>query len=137
MILKCREGRIDARYYIAYGNNFLYTVDLTAGLDTSLEQRIQHVKKTGREAVICYGSGGMNVEPAASEYGHQFTLFKNDGDRCGILHYDGCGLLFQRYPVNNYMKWLVVQVNLSTIRVWLSIKAYRRSWRFISMGLSP
>ena len=132
MIRKCRAGkREDVTPCIkcmrchdstVYGHHFQCSVNPTAGLEASISHLVQPVESAKRVAVIGGGPAGMKAALVAAERGHDVTLFEAGEKLGGTLHY--AGYFSFKYPVKDYMNWLIRQIGKSSVRVCLNTKAF-------------
>ena len=104
-----------------YGHHFQCAVNPTAGLEASLKKLVQEPGERKKVAVIGGGPAGMKAACVASDRGHQVTLFEASNRLGGMLHY--AGYFSFKYPVKDYMNWLIGQVNKRPIDVKLGTKA--------------
>lgn len=112
--MRCHDSTV-------YGHHFQCAVNPTAGLEASLQKLVQEPGECKKVAVIGGGPAGMKAACVASDRGHQVTLFEQSGRLGGMLHY--AGYFSFKYPVKDYMNWLIAQVNKRPIDVKLGIKA--------------
>lgn len=96
-------------------------VNPTAGLEASLRKLVQEPGECKKVAIIGGGPAGMKAACVASDRGHQVTLFEATNRLGGMLHY--AGYFSFKYPVKDYMNWLIGQVNKRPIDVKLGTKA--------------
>ena len=82
---------------------------------------MQPVERVKKVAVVGGGPAGMKAALVAKERGHQVTLFEAAGELGGMLH--KAGYFSFKYPVKDYMNWLIAQVNKSGIEVKLNTRA--------------
>ena len=104
-----------------YGHHFQCAVNPTAGLEASLRKLVQEPGECKKVAIIGGGPAGMKAACVASDRGHQVTLFEATNRLGGMLHY--AGYFSFKYPVKDYMNWLIGQVNKRPIDVKLGTKA--------------
>ncbi len=131
LVKKCRAGhREDVTPCIkcmrchdstVYGHHFQCSVNPTAGLEASIDHLIQPVESIKKVAVIGGGPAGMKAALVAAERGHQVTLYEASEKLGGMLHY--AGYFSFKYPVKDYMNWLIAQVEKSAVTVCLNTKA--------------
>lgn len=112
--MRCHDSTV-------YGHHFQCAVNPTAGLEASLQKLVQEPGECKKVAVIGGGPAGMKAACVASDRGHQVTLFEQSGRLGGMLHY--AGYFSFKYPVKDYMNWLIAQVNKRPIDVKLGTKA--------------
>ena len=112
--MRCHDSTV-------YGHHFQCAVNPTAGLEASLNKLVQEPGVCKRVAVIGGGPAGMKAACVAADRGHQVTLFEADARLGGMLHY--AGYFSFKYPVKDYMNWLIGQVNKRPIDVKLGTKA--------------
>lgn len=112
--MRCHDSTV-------YGHHFQCAVNPTAGLEASLQKLVQEPSECKKVAVIGGGPAGMKAACVASDRGHQVTLFEQSGRLGGMLHY--AGYFSFKYPVKDYMNWLIAQVNKRPIDVKLGTKA--------------
>lgn len=112
--MRCHDSTV-------YGHHFQCAVNPTAGLEASLQKLVQEPGERKKVAVIGGGPAGMKAACVASDRGHQVTLFEQSGRLGGMLHY--AGYFSFKYPVKDYMNWLIAQVNKRPIDVKLGTKA--------------
>ncbi len=112
--MRCHDSTV-------YGHHFQCAVNPTAGLEASLQKLVQEPGECKKVAVIGGGPAGMKAACVASDRGHQVTLFEQSDRLGGMLHY--AGYFSFKYPVKDYMNWLIAQVNKRPIDVKLGTKA--------------
>lgn len=112
--MRCHDSTV-------YGHHFQCAVNPTAGLEASLKKLVQEPGECKKVAVIGGGPAGMKAACVASDRGHQVTLFEQSNRLGGMLHY--AGYFSFKYPVKDYMNWLIRQVNKRPIEVKLGQKA--------------
>ncbi len=112
--MRCHDSTV-------YGHHFQCSVNPTAGLENSIAHLVQPVERAKKVAVVGGGPAGMKAALVAQERGHQVTLFEAAGELGGMLH--KAGYFSFKYPVKNYMEWLIAQVGKSGIEVKLNTKA--------------
>lgn len=112
--MRCHDSTV-------YGHHFQCAVNPTAGLEASLQKLVQAPGACKKVAVIGGGPAGMKAACVASDRGHQVTLFEQSNRLGGMLHY--AGYFSFKYPVKDYMNWLIRQVNKRPIEVKLGQKA--------------
>ena len=112
--MRCHDSTV-------YGHHFQCAVNPTAGLEASLKKLVQEPGECKKVAVIGGGPAGMKAACVASDRGHQVTLFEQSDRLGGMLHY--AGYFSFKYPVKDYMNWLIRQVNKRPIEVKLGQKA--------------
>ena len=112
--MRCHDSTV-------YGHHFQCAVNPTAGLEASLQKLVQEPGECKKVAIIGGGPAGMKAACVASDRGHHVTLFEQSGRLGGMLH---CAGYFSfKYPVKDYMNWLIGQVNKRPIDVKLGTKA--------------
>ncbi len=112
--MRCHDSTV-------YGHHFQCAVNPTAGLEASLRKLVQEPGERKKVAIIGGGPAGMKAACVASDRGHQVTLFEATNRLGGMLHY--AGYFSFKYPVKDYMNWLIGQVNKRPIDVKLGTKA--------------
>ncbi len=112
--MRCHDSTV-------YGHHFQCAVNPTAGLEASLQKLVQEPGERKKVAIIGGGPAGMKAACVASDRGHQVTLFEATNRLGGMLHY--AGYFSFKYPVKDYMNWLIGQVNKRPIDVKLGTKA--------------
>ena len=112
--MRCHDSTV-------YGHHFQCAVNPTAGLEASLNKLVQEPGVCKKVAVIGGGPAGMKAACVAADRGHHVTLFEATDRLGGMLHY--AGYFSFKYPVKDYMNWLIGQVNKRPIDVKLSTKA--------------
>ena len=112
--MRCHDSTV-------YGHHFQCAVNPTAGLEASLRNLVQEPGECKKVAIIGGGPAGMKAACVASDRGHQVTLFEATNRLGGMLHY--AGYFSFKYPVKDYMNWLIGQVNKRPIDVKLGTKA--------------
>lgn len=112
--MRCHDSTV-------YGHHFQCAVNPTAGLEASLNKLVQEPGECKKVAIIGGGPAGMKAACVASDRGHQVTLFEATNRLGGMLHY--AGYFSFKYPVKDYMNWLIEQVNKRPIDVKLGTKA--------------
>ena len=112
--MRCHDSTV-------YGHHFQCAVNPTAGLEASLQKLVQEPGECKKVAVIGGGPAGMKAACVASDRGHHVTLFEQSERLGGMLHY--AGYFSFKYPVKDYMNWLIGQVNKRPIDVKLGTKA--------------
>ena len=112
--MRCHDSTV-------YGHHFQCAVNPTAGLEASLSKLVQEPGKCKKVAVIGGGPAGMKAACVAADRWHQVTLFEAEARLGGMLHY--AGYFSFKYPVKDYMNWLIGQVNKRPIDVKLGTKA--------------
>ena len=112
--MRCHDSTV-------YGHHFQCAVNPTAGLEASLKKLVTEPGACKKVAVIGGGPAGMKAACVASDRGHQVTLFEASDRLGGMLHY--AGYFSFKYPVKDYMNWLIRQVNKRPIDVKLHTKA--------------
>ena len=112
--MRCHDSTV-------YGHHFQCAVNPTAGLEASLRKLVQEPGECKEVAIIGGGPAGMKAACVASDRGHQVTLFEATNRLGGMLHY--AGYFSFKYPVKDYMNWLIGQVNKRPIDVKLGTKA--------------
>ena len=112
--MRCHDSTV-------YGHHFQCAVNPTAGLEASLSKLVQEPGVCKKVAIIGGGPAGMKAACVAADRGHQVTLFEASNRLGGMLHY--AGYFSFKYPVKDYMNWLIGQVNKRPIDVKLSTKA--------------
>ena len=112
--MRCHDSTV-------YGHHFQCAVNPTAGLEASLNKLVQEPGECKKVAIIGGGPAGMKAACVASDRGHQVTLFEATDRLGGMLHY--AGYFSFKYPVKDYMNWLIGQVNKRPIDVKLGTKA--------------
>jgi 2,4-dienoyl-CoA reductase-like NADH-dependent reductase (Old Yellow Enzyme family)/thioredoxin reductase len=112
--MRCHDSTV-------YGHHFQCSVNPTAGLENNIEKMIQPVEQIKKVAIIGGGPAGMEAALVAQKRGHQVTLFEQSDKLGGTLHY--AGYFSFKYPVKDYMNWLIAQVGKSGVTVKLNTKA--------------
>ncbi len=112
--MRCHDSTV-------YGHHFQCAVNPTAGLEASLSKLVQEPSVCKKVAIIGGGPAGMKAACVAADRGHQVTLFEATNRLGGMLHY--AGYFSFKYPVKDYMNWLIGQVNKRPIEVKLNTKA--------------
>ncbi len=112
--MRCHDSTV-------YGHHFQCAVNPTAGLENNIGKMIQPVERVKRVAVVGGGPAGMKAALVAAQRGHEVTLFEASGKLGGMLHY--AGYFSFKYPVKDYMNWLIAQVEKNAIKVVLNTKA--------------
>ena len=112
--MRCHDSTV-------YGHHFQCAVNPTAGLEASLRKLVQEPGECKKVAIIGGGPAGMKAACVTSDRGHQVTLFEATNRLGGMLHY--AGYFSFKYPVKDYMNWLIGQVNKRPIDVKLGTKA--------------
>ncbi len=112
--MRCHDSTV-------YGHHFQCAVNPTAGLEASLKKLVQEPSVCKKVAIIGGGPAGMKAACVAADRGHQVTLFEATNRLGGMLHY--AGYFSFKYPVKDYMNWLIGQVNKRPIEVKLNTKA--------------
>lgn len=112
--MRCHDSTV-------YGHHFQCAVNPTAGLEASLRKLVQEPGECKKVAIIGGGPAGMKAACVAADRGHQVTLFEATNRLGGMLHY--AGYFSFKYPVKDYMNWLIGQVNKRPIDVKLGTKA--------------
>lgn len=112
--MRCHDSTV-------YGHHFQCAVNPTAGLEASLNKLVQEPGERKKVAIIGGGPAGMKAACVAADRGHQVTLFEATNRLGGMLHY--AGYFSFKYPVKDYMNWLIGQVNKRPIDVKLGTKA--------------
>ncbi len=109
--MRCHDSTV-------YGHHFVCSVNPTAGLTQVMEGMTSPAEKVKKVAVIGGGPAGMNAALTAAKRGHQVTLFEKSGQLGGMLH--KAGFFSFKYPVKDYMNWLIAQVEKSSVEVKLN-----------------
>ncbi len=112
--MRCHDSTV-------YGHHFQCSVNPTAGLESSISHLVQPVGRIKNVAVIGGGPAGMKAALVAAERGHSVTLFEKDSKLGGMLH--KAGYFSFKYPVKDYMNWLIAQVEKHPIEVRLNTAA--------------
>ena len=112
--MRCHDSTV-------YGHHFQCAVNPTAGLENSIGHLIQPVERVKKVAVVGGGPAGMKAALVAAQRGHQVTLFEAGDKLGGMLH--AAGYFSFKYPVKDYMNWLIAQVEKNAIQVELNTKA--------------
>lgn len=112
--MRCHDSTV-------YGHHFQCAVNPTAGLEASLSKLVREPGVCKKVAIIGGGPAGMKAACVAADRGHQVTLFEATNRLGGMLHY--AGYFSFKYPVKDYMSWLIGQVNKRPIEVKLNTKA--------------
>ena len=112
--MRCHDSTV-------YGHHFQCSVNPTAGLEHSISHLVQPVESIKKVAVIGGGPAGMKAALVAAERGHSVTLFEKDSKLGGMLH--KAGYFSFKYPVKDYMNWLIAQVEKHSIEVKLNTAA--------------
>ena len=112
--MRCHDSTV-------YGHHFQCSVNPIAGLDACIGKMVRPPEKTKKVAVIGGGPAGMKAACVASDRGHQVTLFEQNDRLGGMLRY--AGHFSFKYPVKDYMNWLIAQVEKRDITVKLGTKA--------------
>ncbi len=112
--MRCHDSTV-------YGHHFQCSVNPTAGLENTIDRLVQPVERVKKVAVIGGGPAGMKAAVVACDRGHQVTLFERSGQLGGMLH--KAGYFSFKYPVRDYMNWLIGQVAKRDIDVQLSTTA--------------
>jgi 2,4-dienoyl-CoA reductase-like NADH-dependent reductase (Old Yellow Enzyme family)/thioredoxin reductase len=112
--MRCHDSTV-------YGHHFQCSVNPTAGLENNIARMIPPIGASKKVAIVGGGPAGMRAAMDASDRGHQVTLFEQSEKLGGMLHY--AGYFSFKYPVKDYMNWLVAQVEKRPIEVKLNTKA--------------
>ncbi len=112
--MRCHDSTV-------YGHHFQCSVNPTAGLENSIEHLVQPVERVKKVAVVGGGPAGMKAAIVACDRGHQVTLFEASDKLGGMLH--KAGYFSFKYPVKDYMNWLIAQVGKRDIDVRLNTSA--------------
>ncbi len=112
--MRCHDSTV-------YGHHFQCSVNPTAGLENSISHLVQPVAQAKKVAVIGGGPAGMKAAMVACDRGHQVTLFEKNSELGGMLH--KAGYFSFKYPVKDYMNWLIAQVGKRSIDVRLNTAA--------------
>ena len=131
LIKKCKAGKSEdivpcikcmrCHDSTVYGHHFQCSVNPTAGLENSIDKLIQPVEGVKKVAVIGGGPAGMKAALVAAERGHDVTLYEAQEKLGGALHF--AGYYSFKYPIKDYMNWLIAQVEKSNVKVLLNTKA--------------
>ncbi len=112
--MRCHDSTV-------YGHHFQCSVNPTAGLENNIGKMIRPVERVKRVAIVGGGPAGMKAALVAAKRGHEVTLFEAGGKLGGMLHY--AGYFSFKYPVKDYMNWLIAQVEKNPIKVVLNTRA--------------
>ena len=112
--MRCHDSTV-------YGHHFQCSVNPTAGLEHSIGHLVQPVEGVKKVAVIGGGPAGMKAAIVACDRGHEVTLYEQADKLGGMLH--KAGYFSFKYPVKDYMNWLIAQVEKRAIQVKLNTKA--------------
>lgn len=112
--MRCHDSTV-------YGHHFQCAVNPEAGLDACLKKLVQEPSRCKKVAVIGGGPAGMKAACVAADRGHTVTLFEATERLGGMLH--AAGYFSFKYPVKNYMDWLIRQVNKRPIQVKYNTRA--------------
>ena len=112
--MRCHDSTV-------YGHHFQCSVNPTAGLENSIDRLVQPVERAKKVAVIGGGPAGMKAAIVACDRGHDVTLFEAADKLGGMLH--KAGWFSFKYPVKDYMNWLIAQVEKRDVKVCLNTKA--------------
>lgn len=130
LIKKGREGRQDdvtpcikcmrCHDSTVYFTHFQCSVNPTAGLTRTIGRMIVPVESAKKVAVVGGGPAGMKAALVAAERGHEVTIFEATDKLGGMLH--AAGYFSFKYPVKDYMNFLIHQVEKSNITVKFNTK---------------
>lgn len=112
--MRCHDSTV-------YGHHFQCAVNPEAGLDACLKKLVQEPSRCKKVAVIGGGPAGMKAACVAADRGHTVTLFEATERLGGMLH--AAGYFSFKYPVKDYMDWLIRQVNKRPIQVKYNTRA--------------
>ena len=131
MMDKCKAGRTDdvvpcvkcmrCHDSTVYGLHMSCTVNPTIGLRHQLDHMIKPVTSKKRVAIIGGGPAGMRAAMTAAERGHDVTLYEKTDSLGGRLKF--AKYVSFKYPLANYMEWLIQHVNKLNIKVLLNTEA--------------
>ena len=134
LIIKAKEGHSDdvtpcikcmrCHDSTVYGHHFQCSVNPKAGLGATIHKMVECPKTTKKVAVVGGGPAGMYAALTAVQRGHQVTLFEASGKLGGTLH--KAGYFSFKYPVKEYMEFLIHQVGKYEIDVRLNTKADKK-----------
>ena len=112
--MRCHDSTV-------YGHHFQCSVNPTAGLSATINKMVKAPASVKSVAVIGGGPAGMKAALVAAERGHKVTIFEAADELGGTLH--KAGYFSFKYPVKDYMNFLIAQVAKSNIEVKLGTKA--------------
>ncbi len=131
LIIKGKEGRSEdvtpcikcmrCHDSTVYGHHFQCSVNPKAGLSATIDKMVCPPENEKKVAVIGGGPAGMYAALTAAERGHKVTLFESSDKLGGTLH--KAGYFSFKYPVKDYMEFLIKQVEKHNIEVRLNTKA--------------
>lgn len=112
--MRCHDSTV-------YGHHFQCSVNPTAGLDACIGKLVKAPGESKKVAIIGGGPAGMKAACVASDRGHKVTLFEKKDILGGNLRY--AGHFSFKYPVKDYMNWLIAQVEKRDVTIKLGTEA--------------
>ncbi|MCR5784012.1 MAG: FAD-dependent oxidoreductase [Eubacterium sp.] len=131
--MRCHDSTV-------YGHHFQCSVNPKAGLSATIDKMVKAPKGVKKVAVIGGGPAGMYAALTACQRGHKVTIFEASDKLGGTLH--KAGYFSFKYPVKDYMEFLIKQVEKHDIEVKLSTKADKDSVKgydnvIVAVGAKP